>query len=200
MAAVDWFRRIFPLLRMFDLLTQMVAPATSSAAAWYCVRTLAKHERVAAAHLRGRAGLEVCFPRLRYKRATVRGAVWRTEAMFPGYVFARFSLAVAARFVIHLPGVRGIVHFGRSWPSVPEGVIEDLRAGAGPDQVHTIPDTIEVGSRVIISGGALDGMRGLVTRLVPSRQRVEVLLDFLGRQTAAEVPGESVVAEVRSVG
>jgi transcription antitermination factor NusG len=36
-------------------------------------------------------------------------------------------------------------------------------------------------------------LEGVITRVIPARQRVAVLLDFLGRQTAVELPAEQLI-------
>lgn len=60
--------------------------------AWFCLRSQPKHEKIAATHLlRTIAGIEVFSPRLRIRRQTRRGVVWFVEALFPGYLFARFD-------------------------------------------------------------------------------------------------------------
>ena len=99
--------------------------------AWFCVRSQPKHEHIAAAHLKGDPDLEVFLPRIRFKRATRRGPVWFTEALFPNYLFTRFDLAACLRRVCHAWGVRGVVHFGDRGPIVPEAVIEELRVSLG---------------------------------------------------------------------
>ena len=96
--------------------------------AWFCLRTQPKHEHIAAAHLKDDPDIEIYLPRIRFKRATRRGPVWFTEALFPNYLFARFDLAACLRRVCHARGVRGVVHFGERWPIVPE----DLRAVGSP--------------------------------------------------------------------
>jgi transcriptional antiterminator RfaH len=56
-----------------------------------------------------------------------------------------------------------------------------------------IPDDVDVGAPVVISGGAFHGLRAVVTRVIPSRERVKVLLEFLGRATEFEVARADVV-------
>jgi transcriptional antiterminator RfaH len=168
--------------------------------AWFCVRSKTKHEHLAAAHLEKEGGVEVYLPRIRFRRATRRGPVWFTEALFPGYLFVRFDLAASLRMVSHAPGVRGVVHFGDRWPMVPDGVVEELRATVGADQVHVIGEDLHPGESVQIAGGAFHGLRAVVTRVMPSRERVAVLLEFLGRQTTVELGLETVVREGDSRG
>jgi transcriptional antiterminator RfaH len=162
---------------------------------WYCVRTQPKHEHIAAAHLKQEADVEVYLPRIRFKRPTRQGPVWFTEALFPNYLFARFELELCVRKVQAARGVRGVVHFGHRWPAIPDAIIEHLRACVPSDQVHVINEDLKTGDAVRISGGAFHGLEAVVTRVMPGRQRVGVLLEFLGRQTMVEVGKEAVVLE-----
>jgi transcriptional antiterminator RfaH len=58
-----------------------------------------------------------------------------------------------------------------------------------------IPMELEPGEEIQISGGAFHGLKAVVTQVIPARQRVAVLMDFLGRQTMVEVDVNSVVRE-----
>jgi len=165
------------------------------APAWFCLRTQPKHEHIAAAHLKDDPEVEIYLPRIRFKRATRRGPVWFTEALFPNYLFARFDLAACVRRVCAARGVRGVVHFGNRWPIVPEAVIEELRAAVGADQVHVVRDAPRPGESVRIAGGVFHGLQAVVTRVMPSRERVAVLLEFLGQQTTVELPGEALIRD-----
>src|SRR6202048_1668123 len=91
--------------------------------AWYCLRSQPKHEHIAAAHLRLLEGVTVFCPRIRFKRATRQGLVWVTEAMFPGYLFARFELAEIHLRVRYAHGVSGIVQFGGWYPTIEDEVL-----------------------------------------------------------------------------
>lgn len=172
------------------------SPLPGRAPAWFCLRTQPKHEHIAAAHLGKESGLEIYLPRIRFRRATRRGPVWFTEALFPNYLFARFDLAACLRKICHTRGVRGVVHFGDRWPIVPEAVIEELRASLGADRVHVIHEKLQPGQAVQIAGGVFHGLRAVVTRVMPSRERVAVLLEFLGRQTTVELPDEAVIRDM----
>jgi transcriptional antiterminator RfaH len=167
----------------------------SVSAAWFCIRSQPKHEHIAAAHLKREPGVEVYLPRIRFKRSTRRGPVWFTEALFPSYLFARFDFATRLRQLSQVRGVSGVVHFGNQWPTIPDAVIEDLRATVGSDEVHVIQNEILPGEAVEISGGAFHGLQAVVIRVMPSRDRVAVLLEFLGRQTTVEVPTDGIVRQ-----
>jgi transcriptional antiterminator RfaH len=154
---------------------------------WYCLRTHPKHEHIAAAHLRQDYGLEAFLPRVRFRRSTRFGPAWVSEALFPGYLFARFALAGWLRRVQHARGVAGIVHFGTHWPIVPAEIIAELRAAVGTEEVRVIASSFAAGDSVCVASGPFEGLQALVTRVMPGPQRVAVLLDFLGRQTTVEL-------------
>lgn len=163
--------------------------------AWFCLRTQSKHEHIAAAQLRQDPGTDVFLPRIRYKRSTRVGLAWVTEALFRNYIFARFDLALSLRRVQHARGVQSVVHFGDRWPVIPNHVIEELRAQMGSQEVHVIDETLQPGDPVQLVGGAMNGLRAIVTRIIPAKERVAVLLDFLGRQTSLELDRGQVISE-----
>lgn len=168
--------------------------AAPPSAAWYCVRSQPKHEHIAAARLR-EAGLEVFLPRIRFKKQSVRGPVWVTEALFPNYLFARFDFANSMRLVRHAAGVSTVVHFGTHVPAVPDEVLRELREHIGAEELHVLPETFAPNDRVQVSGGPLHGLVAVVTQVMPAKERVRVLLEFLGQQTSVEVPFEKLVKE-----
>jgi transcriptional antiterminator RfaH len=161
--------------------------------AWFCLRTLPKHEHVAAAQLRQEAEIEVFLPRIRFKRLTRCGPAWVTEALFQNYLFARFDLLVSLRRVQAARGVRGVVHFGSRWPTVPEAAIKELQTAMAGQDLRVVEDTLQPGDSVHIADGVMHGLQAVVSRVMPARQRVAVLLDFLGRQTTVELDRSQLI-------
>jgi transcriptional antiterminator RfaH len=155
--------------------------------AWFCVLTQSKREHIAARWLETHLDIEVFTPRIRFRRTQSRGLVWFTEALFPNYLFARFDLAAWIQHVDFAPGSRGVVRFGDHCPTIPEPVIANLQACVGPDQLRTLDQPLQPGETVQLADGAFLGLQAVVARVMPARQRVTVLLDFLGRQTALEL-------------
>lgn len=172
------------------------AGSLAEGAKWYCVRCQPKHEHIAAANLRSRAGLEVVCPRIRFRKETRRGVVWFVEALFPGYVFARFDFARDHRNVRYEHGVRGIVHFGDKYPALDEETIAGLRRfdqnGGGAVTVET---PLAEGEEVRIGEGVLRGMTATVSAILPARDRVRVLVEFLGGLTEVEIHGGALIRE-----
>jgi transcriptional antiterminator RfaH len=164
------------------------APPAGDGALWFCLKSQPKHEHIAEAHLRLADAVAVFLPRIRFKRATRQGMAWVTEALFPGYLFARFDWHHSLRRVQHSRGVRGVVHFGERWPAIPEDTIRELQETVGGEGLRTIPEQFAPGDEVEITAGAMRGLRAVVTRVLPSRERIAVLMEFLGRQTMIELP------------
>ena len=165
----------------------MMPEPSSETIAWFCLRSQPKREHIAARQLQHRQGIEVFAPRIRLRRPTREGPMWVTEALFPNYFFARFNWKTSLRLVHHAPDVRGIVHFGTYWPTVPDESIAELRRTLGPDELCVVPTSVAPGDVVKVVGGSFHDFQAVVTRVMPGRERVALLLDFLGRQTTVEV-------------
>jgi transcriptional antiterminator RfaH len=171
------------------------APSAGDGTLWFCLKSQPKHEHIAAAHLRQTSAVEVFLPRIRFKRATRQGTVWVTEALFPSYLFARFDWQASLRQVQHSRGVRGVVHFGERWPAIPGETIHELQQAVGESGLRTIPEQFLPGDEVEITEGAMRGLRAVVTRILPGRERIAVLMEFLGRQTMIELPRHFIIKE-----
>src|SRR4051812_41309454 len=167
--------------------------------AWYCVRTQPKHEHIASANLHRNLGLEVFHPRLRLERPTSRGVVRVIEPLFPCYLFVRFNLNERLDEIRYVGGVSSLVHFGNGIPVVPDAVIDELRQCFETEEAMDVEESLRPGVEVTVAQGSFLGFRGIVVRLMPSRQRVQILLDFLGRTTVAEVDRTALTLDDRCV-
>jgi transcriptional antiterminator RfaH len=165
---------------------------SSSQVAWFCLRSQPRHEHIAARHLSQMADVEVFNPRIQYARPTRNGAIWMTESLFPNYLFARFDWNTSLNKVHYAPGISGIVHFGDKWPTIPDAAIEELKISLGRKEIHIIQQ-VAPGDVVEIAGGTFHSLKALVTQVIPGKERVVVLMDFLGRQTTVEMGLNSVV-------
>lgn len=166
---------------------------------WFCVRSHPKREHIAAAHLRALPEVEVFCPRLKIKKATRRGLVTFVESLFPNYLFARFDSKLLLDKVKHSPSVSTIVHFGNKLPMVPDEVILELRSGFPDDEIIDCDRHVEPGDEVVIGEGPFAGMKATVLRVMTPFQRVEVLLEMLGRVTPVIInPGVLVPEDSRA--
>jgi transcriptional antiterminator RfaH len=160
--------------------------------AWYCARTQPKHEHIAAAGLARRLGLEVFHPRLRLEKVTRRGVVRVVEPLFPCYILVRCKLDEKIDQIRYVNGISSLVQFGQRVPSVPDHVVDELRQCFEDDEPLAIQEQLHAGSEVTVCDGAFMGASGVVVKILPAKRRVQILLDFLGRPTLAEVGRESL--------
>jgi transcriptional antiterminator RfaH len=153
---------------------------------WFCLRAQPKREHIAAACLRHSFEVEVFSPRVRFRKHTNRGPVWFVESMFPGYLFARFDYATFHRRVRQGPGVSGFVQFGDRLALLTSELIGQLKSNMGNDEVVEIDQGLELGQSVQVTEGPFQGLEGMVTRLISARDRVEILIEWMGRSLRAE--------------
>jgi len=171
------------------------APGALVERAWFCVRSHPKREHIAAAHLRMLPEIEVFCPRLRIRKATRRGVVTFVECLFPNYLFAKFDVKSLLDKVKHSPSVSTIVHFGYRIPTISDEVIAELSSSFPENEILDCDRHVEAGDEVTIGEGPFMGMKATVLRVMSPYQRVEVLLDLLGRATPVVVNPSVLVLE-----
>lgn len=154
---------------------------------WYAVRAQPKRERIAAKSLRESLDLEVVCPLVKFRKMTRRGPVWWSEAMFPGYLFVRFDREQHARAVGYAQGVLSLVKFGEYLPHVPADFISALVGQLGESDEMTLVHSVEVGDQFEIADGPLQGQVGDVVEVLPAKDRVRLLVEFIGGEQELEV-------------
>jgi transcription antitermination factor NusG len=163
--------------------------------AWYVVHSRPKCEHIAAALMAGLEGVQTYCPRIRFQKSTRRGKVWFVEALFPSYFFAHFNPTEMLRAVKHSQSVIRVVGFGESLARVDEVVIEQIKAEMAEEDVRVVEVGIEVGDIVELTEGPMRGLKGIVNAKLSGADRVRVLLEFLGRENAVEVPASKLLTE-----
>lgn len=163
---------------------------------WYCLHTRPKNEQRTSQALRSEADLEVFCPLIRFERKRGKGKSWVTEAMFPGYVFARFHYPDQHRLVRACRGVIKIVGFGPEPSVVPEEIVHELRQSVQDEETLVIEAGIRCGEEVNVVEGPFRGLRAVVSRTMPGRARVAILMELLGMEREVEVPMHAVLPDV----
>jgi transcription antitermination factor NusG len=111
--------------------------------------------------------------------------------LFPGYVFVHLPHAERMR-VLTLPNVLYFVGSGSSPAVLTDEEIAWI--GRGLQSGNAMPhECLNEGQRVVITSGALAGLKGILVRKV-NNTRIVVSLDSIGRAFAVEVDLESVRA------
>ena len=163
---------------------------------WYCLRAKPKTERITSRMLRAEVDIEVFCPLLRFERARRSGRLWVTEAMFPGYLFAQFRYQTQFRQVQATRGVMKIVSFGGAPTVVSREIIHELRSLVQDEETVVIEPSVEVGEEVNVVTGPFRGLKAIVSRVIPGRERVALLLEVLGMEREVEVGLESVLPDI----
>jgi transcriptional antiterminator RfaH len=171
--------------------------AAATEPVWACIRTHPKHEHIAAAQLRHVPGVDVFNPQLRLERQTRRGRMRTTESLFVNYLFARFVIETTLERVRYTPSVKTVLQFGERIATIPDAVIEELRQTLLENAETIFTDAPLEGDEAEISNGPFQGEKGIIVRVLPARERVEILLEVLGRPLPTEFRLSSIIFKRR---
>ena len=76
---------------------------------------------------------------------------------------------------------------------IPKHVIEDLKASL-PEDVIEAPDlSILPGAEIEVITGSLKGLNGRVLAQMSAQNRIQILLDFLGREIKVSITPDDVL-------
>lgn len=156
---------------------------------WFALRVKSNFEVTSSIHLRDR-GFEQYVPSYKVDTRWSDRKKVIEKPLFPGYVFCRMNPQDRLP-VISAPGVLSAVGFGKTPAPIPEHEIEAIRAilSAGL-KVKPWP-FLQVGQRVLIQRGALEGVEGILLRFKKTC-RVVVSITLLQRSISAEVDEDMV--------
>lgn len=156
-------------------------------ASWYVVHTQVNKESLAASHLRNQQ-FDVYLPVYRRRRCHAGRTDYVLRPLFPRYLFVRLgSEPMRWRSVNGTRGVTHIIRHGDCPATVPDEVIEDIRARE--DTAGTVildPAALAPGARVHLAAGPFAGYDALFQN-VADEERVNLLLQILGRQVPVTV-------------
>jgi transcription antitermination factor NusG len=115
--------------------------------------------------------------------------------LFPGYVLCRIVLAEGHASAHYCSGSAGLVRFGDSFAAVEDEVVEGLRLREG-ERGYVVPElppqALRCGAHVRIDAGPMAGLEGVVTRYMPARERVQLLLAYAWSGRPLEVEATAV--------
>jgi transcriptional antiterminator RfaH len=163
-------------------------------ARWYVVQTHVNCEAKAAINLE-RQGFGVYLPRYLTRRSHARKVDMVARPLFPRYLFVAIDLpAQRWRSIGSTIGVSHLVSSGDIPASVSHDVVGALK-GREDDSGYITLDRRVVfspGDKVRVRAGAL--VDSLATVEINDRDRVAILLDFLGRKVRVFVGGDLIAA------
>ena len=163
-----------------------------SDARWYTVQTKPRAEEQAKAALL-RKSLTVYLPTVRVARVNPRARP--VVPLFPNYLFVQTDLDQVGRSAINwAPGVVRLVSFGSDPVAVPDAVIQHIKR-----RVAEVQERGELGlgpfrhgDHVRITSGPFRDLDAVFDQPLTARGRARVLIEFLGRLTAAEIDLEKL--------
>jgi transcriptional antiterminator RfaH len=161
---------------------------------WYCLRCKPKQEHIAARSLSLELKLTTFCPRMRYRKSTSRGPVWFVDAIFPGYIFVKCDISASIHAIRHSSGVADIVHFGNRIPAIPDAVIDTVRKHLDGQEMVVFGNPVSAGEEATVVDGPFCGLNVVVSRILPAKERVMVLMDVLGRSVEAEMALSALTA------
>lgn len=158
---------------------------------WYAAYTVSRHEKTVAQHLLQRE-VECFLPLYETVHRWKNGRHRVQLPLFPSYVFVRMGLRDKLR-VLQVPGLVQLVTFQGSPAALPDAEIQALRTGLSAG-IHAQPHRyLNVGSKVEICRGPLQGVRGILLRH-QGQFRVVISVEMIMRSIAVEVEATDVVA------
>jgi transcription antitermination factor NusG len=151
---------------------------------WYAASTRANHEKNVAEHLAARS-VEHFLPLYESVRRWKDRRVRLQMPLFPGYVFVRISLRDRLR-VLQIPSVASLVSFNGIPAALSETEIETLKASLELG-IQVVPHPyLNVGRRVRVAAGPLEGLEGIVIRK-KNALRFVISLDLIQRSVVVEL-------------
>jgi transcriptional antiterminator RfaH len=162
---------------------------------WYVVQTHPHAELKAATHL-VRQGFETYLPRYLKRRSHARRVEQVAAPLFPRYLFVAIDTAAQQWRCIHSTfGVARLVSHGDIPTPLADQVIEGLKHRENEAGfVHLEPKLDFVpGDTIRVLNGAFEACLGLCESIA-DRDRVAILLDFLGRKVRIVLNAATVAA------
>jgi transcriptional antiterminator RfaH len=159
--------------------------------AWYVVQSHPREELHCAEEL-ARRGITAYCPMVREYRARRR----RDERgpLFPSYLFARLTFPEEYHLLQWCRGVRRLVRFGETIPTLDPVLVESLFERTGPDGLVDLEMDLAEGDRVRFRTGPFRDLIGTVLRCDSPRGRVLVLMELLAGEAKVTVDKNLVLA------
>lgn len=158
---------------------------------WYAVNTKPHQEETVALHLSS-AAIETFYPRLKEPKRVRGRQTMVTGPLFPGYLFARFSLETHYRTVQYARGVRRVVALGPRPEAVDPQIIDALKLRMEEGYVTLEEISLRPKEPVRIEEGPLQGLTAVFERPMSDGERVVLLLQALSYQARVVIDREKV--------
>ncbi len=162
-----------------------------SPARWYAVQTRARHEQRISAGLLQR-GISALSPTMAQAHRWSDRTKIVEVPLFSCYVFVNLSLSSAQRLeVLKTPGVFRFVTVSGAPAEIPDYQIDGIKTVLASNLPVSACGFIQIGQKVRIRGGSLDGVEGIL-QSHGSGQKLVISVDLIQRSIELTVEGYSV--------
>jgi transcription antitermination factor NusG len=159
--------------------------------AWFAIQTLPRHEKKITSELQQK-GIKALLPLVSDKRQWSDRRVVVETPLFPGYVFVNINLDQSERIaVLRTPGVRNFVGMRGLGDPIPDSQIESVQAIVSKGIPFNSCPFLNVGQRVRVRSGSLDGVEGIVTAVNGDKSLV-ISVDLIQKSLAIRITGFTV--------
>lgn len=170
---------------------QQAAEVLAAAAQWYAIRTRSRHEKMVADQLE-RQGIESFLPLVKQARQWSDRVKEVDLPLFAGYTFVHIELSSRDRLrVLQTHGVAGFVGINCCGTPIPDSQIQDIRTLLASKEPFEEQPFLQVGQRVRVRGGALDGVEGILSARNDDRSLV-ISLEPIQKSLSVRIQGYTV--------
>ena len=160
--------------------------SANDAVYWYAVFSRSRHEKIVATALTN-TGVTTFLPLMSEMHSWSDRRKLVDVPLFPGYVFVQIpNTAEAKLHVLKTSGVAQFVGNRRGAVAIPNKEISDVRAVLGKKVSCSSHPFLEVGQRVRIRGGSLDGVEGILVGC-DSASKLVISIELIQRSLAVSV-------------
>ena len=155
---------------------------------WFAIQTRSRHEKKVSAEL-AEKGVDAFLPLYSSVRKWSDRKQIVQMPLFPQYVFVRIARTVESRIsVLRTNGVTGFVGTRGIGTAIPDPQIGRIQTVLGEGISCNPHIFLNVGKRIRIKGGALDGVEGILTR-VNGDNTLVVSVELIQRSLAVRITG-----------
>ncbi len=163
---------------------------------WYCIKTKPHNEILANHSLYQIKGVIPYLPQIRYKRKTKIGLSIVIEPLFSGYIFCKFNLLNNYETVKHAKGVLRLLSYGSNFPVISGKLIEAIKSDLlDLESKLDAKNKIHLGKRVDLVDKKLHGNSGIIIGINNKRERICLLMDFMGRDVKINTTFENIKSD-----
>jgi transcription termination/antitermination protein NusG len=158
---------------------------------WYAVHVRSRHEKKVVGEFE-RKGIVNYLPTIVETRQWSDRRVSVESPLFSCYAFVNIPPSAKSRVaVLQTPGVLSFVGGNQDGASIPESEIEQIRTVLARKVPFATHPFLQIGQRVRVRGGALDGVEGILSRS-NGGNRLVISVQTIQRSLSVTVEGYQV--------